>query len=120
MSNHRELLKRALELFESDNMYTAEFLLNNVINVTNEIKAELAKPEPEPVAFMTDDKRMLIFADKNQSKTGIPLYTSPPKPKPLSNNEIYDAIRGIIDYDYKIDSFDICLIRAIEKAHGIE
>ena len=85
MSEARELLKRAASVLHDkfDGVKYMEPLIE-------EIDAYLAKPEPEPVAYMTSDKRMLIFADvikKNLDTTAdgmTPLYSEPPAQNPLS------------------------------------
>jgi hypothetical protein len=94
------------------------------------IEAELAKPEPEPVAWMYDWKDGLNCLPVKNNVTTLmhkithfcahnvrPLYTSPPARKPLSDDEI-DSIKF-----YSIPSdFDAALrrfARSIEKAHGI-
>lgn len=74
---NRELLKRVYESL-------GEWI---PAKLKNEIKAELEKPEQEPVAYMTTDSKHLIFADKCNDKSCIPLYTSLPQQKALSVEE---------------------------------
>lgn len=51
-----------------------------------------------------------------------PLYAHPPKRKPLSENELFSLINPLCEkYGafFSCDNFDIEVVRAIEKAHGI-
>ena len=130
MSAERELLKQALEALIWE--HGGEPLPTLTVAAIDAITAELANPEPEPVAWLwqsdnyatTFSQRIFqykIEADQmiiRHSGKLYPLYTSPPARKPLSDDEI-DSIKF-----YSIPSdFDAALrrfARAIEKAHGIE
>jgi hypothetical protein len=123
MSIERELLK---ELFQYLRFYGATGSL------ISRIEAELAKPEPEPVAFilkghtMTGDIADFLswttegmgVVTKVNGYEPIPLYTSPTSRKPLSDNEILTLAKGnnYPSCNQKIVQF----ARAIEKAHGIK
>jgi len=85
----------------------------------------IAKPKPEPVAWMNksdfeNNECMCPAVAKysGSSDATIPLYTSPPQRKPLSDDDIDDIARpfsgigGVEDYR----SF----ARAIENARGID
>jgi hypothetical protein len=123
MSIERELLK---EIFK--------YLWNTGASggLVSRIESELAKPNPEPACFA--DKSDIEKVTKkigsggfisqsthltNTSVNGkIPLYTSPPARKPMSDDEI----NSIKFYSIHSD-FDAALrrfARAIEKAHGIK
>jgi hypothetical protein len=87
----------------------------------------LAQPEQEPVAWMWEDieegghgeyaDKYRIYGVSREKPVRLtidkirPLYTSPPKRKPLSDGEI------CLIYDDTEDS--VSFARAIEKAHGI-
>lgn len=94
--NARELLKKALSELK-DIGYNEPYIL------IKEIESELAKPEQEPSAHMfpSDIKRFSeseTFAQAysvpcgNPNETTVPLYTSPPQYKPLSDDEIREVI----------------------------
>jgi hypothetical protein len=126
MSIERELLKSVCDVLASARLGNIED-----IEVLNSIYIELAKPEPEPVAWLWQSDNYAttfsqrIFQYKLEADQMIirhsgklyPLYTSPPARKSLSDDEI-DSIKF-----YQISSdFDAALrrfARAIEKAHGI-
>jgi hypothetical protein len=88
------------------------------------VKAELAKPDPEPVAWaFQSDVGLLMSKDKEwckktheQAGTGpiYPLYTHPLKREPLSDDDI-KAISFMVPSSLGSINF----ARAIEKAHGI-
>ena len=76
--------------------------------------------EQEPVAWMDSDG----FAWTKQGvecrttpDTYMPLYTTPPQRKPLTDEEIYLAINQI---DRGEQGWSIRFARAIEAAHGIK
>ena len=79
------------------------------------IKEALAKPDQEPVAWMND---MGTHIDLNVSGRGIPLYTTPPQRKPLTDEEmkkIWYAMQNIMGW-YSFEE----VARAIEAAHNIK
>ena len=59
------------------------------------IKAALAQPEQEPVAWMvyTQEGQSVYVTDNptdlQESQRALPLYTTPPQRKPLTDEEIY-------------------------------
>lgn len=79
-----------------------------------------AQPEQEPVAWMHPDGRIWTFGRGfDKSTFTIPLYTTPPQRKPLTDEDIVkitsDPCLYIRGGDYRID-----IARAIEAAHGIK
>ena len=75
MSNQRELLKQALDAI---NYLSKQANDGTKIFVVRDIEAELEKEIEKPVAYMTTDKKMLVFADKVLEPEGMtPLYESP-------------------------------------------
>ena len=78
------------------------------------IKEALAKPDQEPVAWMND---MGTHIDLNVSGRGIPLYTTPPQRKPLTDEEIAKIASTPAAV---VGSYVHTFARAIEAAHGIK
>jgi hypothetical protein len=124
-----EALKMALETLE--NLWRRDFDSGKTITA---IKAALAQPEQEPVAYMypADLKRFETsecFADAFSISVGsptlgttIPLYTSPPKRQPLTDEQIEEIVDAHTSddgqgYDIWCDGRGVA--RAIEAAHGI-
>jgi hypothetical protein len=113
----RELLKEILATLEGNDDY---YFLRG------KIRRELAKPEPEPACFAnTKDLKMVtekigsggfIAQPTHLTNTNvngnIPLYTSPPARKPLTEAEINNIWVGTGN------GFEFA--RAIENAHGID
>lgn len=99
MSEARELLKRALD-------YLTESPRSGFNKLCSDIEAELAKPEPEPTAYLVkidrykDDDCELYYSQRtalirrlddlppipSNAKHITPLYTSPPQQKPLGHD----------------------------------
>jgi hypothetical protein len=74
-------------------------------NVLQKIETELSKPEPEPVAWIFKKgldmlnlrgtfTSTTIFAKQDESL--VPLYTSPPTRKHMSDDEIMQVIDGAL------------------------
>ena len=107
----RELLKR----------------LRNALNISaddfnelmDDLDAELAKPEPEPVAWMRHCKfyGCLEFTSKDDP-AAFPVYTSPPARKPLSNEELIEIYMKAKQSPF-LDEALVYFGGAVEKAHGI-
>jgi hypothetical protein len=72
-------------------------------------------PEREPVGEIVDAiERAFKCSFTKMLPVGTKLYTTPPQRKPLTDEEIQDALLG-----YRlVDAIDI--VRAIESAHGIK
>jgi len=78
--------------------------------------------DQEPVAYGMWDtmigyggRMMMVRLDKGQDGCTVPLYTTPPQRKTLSNEEIYKIYRDCGDLNVKIN-----IARAIEAAHNIK
>lgn len=83
----------------------------------------LAQPEQEPVAWMTPKQDLhLANEERFRHSTWTPLYTTPLQRKPLTDEEIERIANSVrVDSVYaKKSTWHVRLIRAIEKAHGIE
>ena len=92
------------------------------------IKEALAQPEQEPVAWMNDSTPSGIFARHMEGARNfgctIPLYTTPPQRKPLSDEEIDKAMaenkQTLIDAADNYWKMRRAYARIIEAAHGIK
>ena len=84
------------------------------------IKQALAQPEPEPVAWQwLNTAHFRKKLPKNAEKGAWnPLYTSPPKREPLTDEEIKRMAAPLFMSHY----WGMCneFARAIEAAHGIK
>lgn len=117
MNKERELLKRAR------NMIDYRYATSEAIALTKEITELLAQPEQEPVAWIWEQQNPHSgewdseFAEGKPQNFRVvrnihPLYTSPQKREPLSDEQIEAAREG---NTITVHAF----ARAIEKAHGI-
>ena len=120
----RKVMKLALETLESSRIFvTSREKIKHPEGTDwyderiTAIEAALAQPEQEPVAWMND---MGTHIDLNVSGRGIPLYTTPPQRKPLTDEQI-DAIADEYLVDYRIPAGCAWnFARDIEAAHGIK
>ena len=78
----------------------------------------IAQPEQEPVAWITKNGKGWLRwhrpEDNEKNKDSIPVYTTPPQRKPLSNQKIIEMYN-----EPRSDAEMIEFARAIEAAHGI-
>ena len=72
------------------------------------------QPEQEPVAWMNESGSCFLSDGNKYNGLWVPLYTSPPNQKPLSD----EWIKNNIHFAHQDVSFTD-LVRAVEKAHGI-
>jgi hypothetical protein len=122
MTDLRTAAQQALEALqncangEDDVLLTRDALAN--------LRAALAEPVQEPVAWMVytlDGKSVCVTdnpADFTDEHRVLPLYTAPPQRKPLSDDEIAQAM-------YRADAIftgpmQFRFAREIERAHGIK
>ena len=84
------------------------------------IKEALAQPEQKPVAWMREDEDCTdcIVWEQTEEHT-IPLYTTPPKRKPLTDEQIEKMIVANLE-TRNSKSAMASFVRAIEAAHGIK
>lgn len=123
----RELLERCLKALSSsqDCGYFQPII--------DDIKKELAKPEPEPVAWISKDTlkefsktrkikdltTRRFVTDRSYYNDNIPVYTHPqPDRKPLTEQQIMDLI-PIIQNGWDIETLCKWMARTIERTHGI-
>ena len=88
------------------------------------IKKVLAQPYQEPVAYGTWDtmlgkgnRMMMVRLDKGQDGCTVPLYTTPPQRKPLTDEQIDHIAKN---YALNNPTTPLHFARAIEAAHGIK
>ena len=116
MSKQIDALKLALEALKENQHLVADNERHAYVMEYNSIieKCEeaLAEPEHEP-ATKEQIREAMIF--------NLPLYTTPPQRKPLTENEIknlwYDACQANLELT---SQFIVHLVRSIEAAHGIK
>ena len=120
----REAIEEAIEVLEDA---SAEMLTEtgdeNYYAEAIAILRQALETEQEPVAFINVEKQKLEWAKLTSWHTPtivnlpkIPLYTSPPKRKPLTHPQIHE-----LDWTDGVPFEDILLLaRAIEAAHGIK
>jgi hypothetical protein len=125
MSKERELLKRTIYFLEP--LDWDANVQDTCQDLIIEITALLAQTEQEPVAWIyerqTEDfteRTLSVGFEKNFDGITIPLYASPPKRKPLSNEdianlEILSKTLDSLEYRYGF----INGVLYAEKAHGI-
>ena len=117
MNRERELLGVALDFLDPRRWLDPAD--QHVLNIlTRDIEELLAQPEQAPVAWRYKTHNRYTYTEENYHELegeGEPLYTSPPKREPLSDDEMRaiwkEGIRGEIPF--------VEIGRAIEKAHGI-
>lgn len=117
MSKQRDALLMALEWIEAQ----PEPRMIMGAETMRAIREALAEPEQEPVAWMCSDESMTHkgytrFARTKNELWNIPVYTTPPPRKPLTDAEIFNTAADYYEgYGFKALEF----ARAIERAHGI-
>ena len=80
------------------------------------LRAALAEPEQEPVAYCTLEQLAALKLTVPSSDK-IALYTAPTPRKPLSDEQIALIVGECAASAYQHDDFSFA--RAIERAHGI-
>ena len=119
---NRELIGKAVALLVSYREYTGDCRIANVCGeIVEALKAQLAKPEQEPVAWMVltlDNKKLMLFGEEKPPIFDapvklIPLYTAPPRKEwvGLTDEEISEVLGSDI---YQEQSGELKFIRAIE------
>ena len=80
----KQLLQQALDALEPDDSAYREERVDRAIDA---LRAELAKPDPEPVGYVYWNKGHAEGALGNQNlKPGTPLYAAPPYPEGCLSN----------------------------------
>jgi hypothetical protein len=132
MTALREAAQQALEAMESDTVLFSAWT-EKMIAARTALRAALAQqdePVQEPFGYLWPTGRHPEFRFTQQKRDGVdgmPLYTAPPQRKPLTEEEIVDAVREA-DLDWQagwtLDEHEpnrfTTLARAVEQAHGIK
>lgn len=110
----RELMQQALDLLDDINQCslppTGIPLPAEIDHVMEDLRARLAKPEQEPVAWWHD---MGDVVDLNVSGRGVPLYTAPPKREwqGLTDEEIEKLV-----YDIRSQTTGVVAVAHVARA----
>jgi hypothetical protein len=109
-------LRLALEALEDacGNRCNAEYNPCFQRETITAIKVALEQPEPEPVGRFAKFSSG-VWKEVTDGSAGQPLYTSPPKREPLTDEQIQE----VLGVKYLAEPF-IEFVRAIEVAHGIK
>jgi hypothetical protein len=122
MTTLREAAQQALEALEyKGNIWHMDCPLEAAITA---LKAALEQPEQEPVAWIQSNHLQLAqrgpfscrVEPTQRHPDFVPLYTHPPRRKPLSNEELDRLWREPMSADWEHREF----ARAVEAAHGIK
>jgi len=106
-----EAMKLALEALKGSTDKTLS------IRAITTLREALAQPQQEPVAWLDPWTQNNVTTDYDAyGKHGIPLYTSPPARKPLTDEEIRAIVRKVDEEEGHIIHF----ARAIEAKHNIK
>ncbi len=111
MSSRQEMLRLLIEATDTLRAALTEDALQRFTDVNQEIEAALAEPVQEPYAWMAVGGT--VWRHKS-SQDDVPLYTTSPQRKPLTEEEIYGM--------YSEPSSDAEMVefaRAVERTHGI-
>ena len=130
MNTLREAAQQALEAWDTRaGIDTASRAFEALRAALAQGQAEpVQEPVREPVAWIhTDlDKPRVKFLEWSEDEPGYrgcwiktPLYLSPPQRKPLTDQEIWDAVQHGVVGGIGMPSKAIAVARAIERAHGI-
>ena len=117
-----EALKMALETLEQlDGIDTeTECVTIDVGDVIDDIKEALAQPEQEPLAWISTGTARMIHWTADKPAYGddwVPLYTTPPQRKPLTDEDVERIVREARVGEHGIG---YTIARAIEAAHDIK
>ena len=128
MSKQREALKLALDTLRGwigiDEwiwpVTAKETCKKNSLEAITAIREALDETEQEPVAWMCADEDMTRkgysrFSRNCEGEWNIPVYTTPPTRKPLTDEDISAIMQSMATYTWDAHM----LARAVERAHGI-
>ena len=132
MATDREVMQMALEALELEATRTP---IPETAAALTALRARLAEPEPEPVAWMvfTQDGQSVFVTDNptdiGDDQRALPLYAAPPTRRPLTDEEILKTVGWeIAEMYFKLTpGFPVAEARAetlknaraIERAHKI-
>ena len=120
MSDLKQAAQQALEALDNE-QYVSKY--THIVDAIAALRTALAEQQAEPVAWGMAQKDGLILdvicPEEHQSHEGeytIPLYTTSPQSKPLTDEQIDD-----IWVEHGCEGEDAYgFARAIEAAHGIK
>ena len=126
MTDLRTSAQQALEAMQAALSDDQPYLLPCREAITT-LRAALAEPVQEPVAWMdidSDGNRLSVRQWSDGNRDEVPLYTAPPQRKPLSEEEIEKAYRHIWrnlpdEFDHTTASWIEQGIRYAEQEHGL-
>lgn len=121
--NLRQAAQQALEALENDAMQRTYAGGVRITNAAIALRAALAEPEQEPVAWMDIDdngQRLTVRQWSDGNKDEVPLYTAPTPRKPLTDEEMRECAQAM-NAEPLAEGWPelIKFARAIERAHGI-
>ena len=119
-----EALKLALEALEADELDMVDDGSGNMVfrkeQAITAIKEALAQQEQEPVAWISTGPARMIHWTADKPAYGddwVPLYTTPPQRKPLTDEDVERIVREARVGEHGIG---YTIARAIEAAHNIK
>ena len=125
MTSLRQAAQQALEALESDpdemvDRGDGHWDFKHDLAITA-LRAALAEPEQEPVAWMDIDdngQRLTVRQWSDGNKDEVPLYTAPTPRRPLHDMAVFDLADTHL-YEGGKNYGVLAFARAIERAHGI-
>ena len=135
MSDLRAAAQQALEALEDHAKQYPHMQKGYTVDAITALRAALAEPVQEPYCFVYEYDGVFglhmeffprTYNGMKPSRT-VPVYTAPPQRKPLTEEEILEAVRDA-DLDWQagwtLDEHEpnrfTTLARAVEQAHGIK
>ena len=119
-----EALKLALEALKADELDMIDDGSGNMVfrkeQAITAIEKLLAQPEQEPLAWISTGTARMIHWTADKPAYGddwVPLYTTPPQRKPLTDEDIERIVREARVGEHGIG---YTIARAIEAAHNIK
>ena len=119
-----EALKLALEALKADELDMIDDGSGNMVfrkeQAITAIEKLLAQPEQEPLAWISTGTARMIHWTADKPAYGddwVPLYTTPPQRKPLTDEDVERIVREARVGEHGIG---YTIARAIEAAHNIK
>ena len=119
-----EAMKLALEALEADELDMVDDGSGNMVfrkeQAITAMEKLLAQPEQEPLAWISTGTARMIHWTADKPAYGddwVPLYTTPPQRKPLTDEDIERIVREARVGEHGIG---YTIARAIEAAHNIK
>ena len=119
-----EAMKLALEALEADELDMVDDGSGNMVfrkeQAITAMEKLLAQPEQEPLAWISTGTARMIHWTADKPAYGddwVPLYTTPPQRKPLTDEDVERIVREARVGEHGIG---YTIARAIEAAHNIK